>query len=93
MLKARTEPIARASSPESSGGAKPEAPTISAPAWTAAESLSSRVWAATAAIRAASSGSVTGRSTNTVEMRLPVSPSDGPDGRTLTGTSATARAG
>ena len=44
-LNARTVPIARASSPETSGGAQPAAPTISAPARTAADSFSWRVCA------------------------------------------------
>ena len=85
-MNARTPLIARARALDTNGGAQPDAPTSSAPARTAAESLSFAICSCTASIRAIGSGSCVGRSTSTVEKRLPPS---SPARRTETGTSAT----
>src|SRR4051812_1458960 len=65
--------IARTASDDTTGGASPVAPTIIAPARICAERLTSSISSRTRA-RRASGSPVKGRSTKTVEMRLPSSP-------------------
>ena len=65
--------MARTASDETTGGARPVAPTMSAPARTCAEPLTSSMAALTRS-RRSSGAPVNGRSTNTVEMRFPARP-------------------